>query len=471
MKKIAKVFTQCLISSAVLLSGVAVSEETGGSDSGMGLALPNAKPGECYAKVMTPAQYKTEAQEVIKRDAYEKIEIVPAKYETVEEKVLVRQGGEKIVPVPAVYGTQEERIETEPARKVWRQGKGAKAAIADSSLVAGAHALGLPETATVGQCFAEYHLPAQYRTETQKVLKKEASKKFEVVAAKYETVEEKVLVSEASEKLIEVPAEYETVTEKVLERAAYTTWKKGRGPVERIDNSTGEIMCMVEVPAKYKTIKKRILKSPATTKKVAIPAKYTVQKVRKLVSPAAENAIEIPAEYEVVSKRIKVSDGKTTWAAASGVSPEGKATGRNLCITEIPGKFKTIKKNIIKTPATVKKVEIPAVYQTQKVRKLVSPPQEKRIKIPAEKQTVTKRILVSSPKLEWQSVLCETNMTKSMNLQIQNALKKAGFNPGLIDGVIGRQTLVAVDQFQQKNNLPTGGLTMRTLKELGINNQ
>jgi hypothetical protein len=121
MKKTAMALAQGLISSAVLLTGVAVSEETGSSGVSMGQALPDAKPGECYAKVMIPAQYKTETQEIIKRDAFEKIEIVPAKYETVVEKVLVRQGGEKIVPVPAVYGIQEERIEVEPARLIWRQ--------------------------------------------------------------------------------------------------------------------------------------------------------------------------------------------------------------------------------------------------------------------------------------------------------------------------------------------------------------
>lgn len=467
MKKTAKLLTQGLISSAVLLSGVAVSEEMGSSGSGMGQALPDAKPGECYAKVMIPAQYKTETQEIVKRDAFDKIEIIPARYETVEEKVLVRQGGEKIVPIPAVYGVQEERIEIEPARLVWRQGDNKKARLADSSLVAGAHALGLPETAKAGQCFTEYHQPAQFKTETKKILKKEASKKFDVVPAKYETVEEKVLVSDATEKLIEVPAKYETVTEKVLERAAYTTWKKGRGPVERIDNGTGEIMCLVEVPAKYKTIKKRVLKTPATTRKETVPAKYTMKKVRKLVSPATEKAIEIPAEYEVISKRVKTSDGKTTWVA-SGAAAQGKKTGRILCMAETPAEYKTIKKRVVKTPATVKKVEIPAVYQTQKVRKLVSPPQEKRIKVPAEKQSISKRVRVSSPKLEWRSVLCETNMTEGMNLKIQKALKAAGFNPGPVDGVIGRQTLVAVDQFQRKNNLPTGGLTLRTLKALGI---
>ena len=473
MKKITTVFTQGLVSSAVLTSamfaatalttGVAVSAEIGG----MNQALPDAKAGECYAKVMIPATFKNETQEVIKRAASERIEIIPAKYKTVVEQILVKPASDKIVPVPAVYGMVKEKIEVESSRNVWQRGSSANARLADFSLVAGAHALGLPKSAEIGQCFSEYHQPDQYKTEISKVLIREASKKFDVAPAQYSQVKEKVLVREASEKLVEVPAKYETVTEKILERAAYTTWKSGRGPVERVDNGTGEIMCLVEVPAKYKIIKKRVLKSKATTRKESIPAKYVVKSVRKLIAAASKQEVEIPAEYRKVSKRIKVSDANTSWVL-KGAKADGKKTGRTLCMVQIPAKFKTIKKRVVKTPASVQKLAVPAIYQAQKVRKIVTASQEKRIEIPAVKQMVTKRVRVSSPKLEWRSILCETNMTKDMNLKIQNSLHKAGYNPGTIDGVIGRQTLLAVDAFQRKNNLSTGGLTLRTLEKLGV---
>ena len=347
MKKIKTVFTQGLVSTAVLTTvicaatalttGVAISAE-----GGMSTALPNAKAGECYAKVMIPAAFKNETQEVIKRAASERIEIIPAKYKTVVEQILIKPGSEKIVPVPAVYGMVKEKIEIEPSRNVWQRGSSAKARLADYSLVAGAHALGLPKSAEVGQCFKEYHQPDQFKTETSKVLIREASKKFDVAPAQYETVKEKVLVRETSDKLIEVPAQYDTVTEKVLERAAYTTWKKGRGPVERVDNGTGEIMCLVEVPAKYKIIKKRVLKSKATTRKESIPAKYVVKSVRKLIAAASKQEVEIPAEYKMISKRIKTASAKTSWVV-SDTKGDGKKTGRTLCMVQIPAKFTTVK--------------------------------------------------------------------------------------------------------------------------------
>ena len=52
--------------------------------------------------------------------------------------------------------------------------------------------------------------------------------------------------------------------------------------------------------------------------------------------------------------------------------------------------------------------------------------------------------------------------------EIQRALRSAGYNPGRIDGVYGRQTKDAVARYQRAKGLPTGGLTMDTLRRLGV---
>ena len=433
-------------------------------------ALPNAKAGECYAKVVIPAKYKTESQTVVVKEASSKIEIIPAKYSWGEEKVLVKEASKKLIPVPATYETVTEKVLVTPAEKIWTKGSSAKAGRASASILSGAAANGLKlADAKVGSCYSEYHIPAQYKTETEKVLTAEASSKIEVIPAKYEWSTEKVLVKEASSKLIEVPAMYETVTEKVLVKPATTEWKKGRGPVERIDGSTGEIMCLVEVPAVYNTVSKRVLKSPASTKKVEIPAEYKVEKVRKLVTPAKEKKIEIPATYENVTKRVKTSDEKVMWALkGSKVGDNGKATGSALCLKEIPAVYKTIKQKKVKTPASTKIVDVPAEYKVVKKRKLASPATEKKIEIPAKTQVVSKKVKVTEESMQWQPVLCETNMSGTKITDIQRALQKAGHNPGPIDGVIGRQTLVAVEAFQRANGLSRGGLTLETLQKLGV---
>jgi hypothetical protein len=217
----------------------------------------------------------------------------------------------------------------------------------------------LPPSAKAGECYARTFVPPSYQTTTLTVLKKdasdrleiiparfetiqetvvikEASEKIEIVPATYEWLEERVLVREASSRIEQVPAVYETTTEKMLVKPAHTTWKQGRGPIEKMDAATGEIMCLVDVPAEYKTATKRVLKTPATTRSTPIPAQYKTVKKQMVKTPASSRSvvvpavsetvnvvkvaeagrdrrIEIPAEYQTVNQREQVSDGRMEW--------------------------------------------------------------------------------------------------------------------------------------------------------------
>ncbi len=458
------------------------------------LLPPNATPGQCYARIWIPPKFQTTTETVVTKPAGEKLEVIPAKYETVTEKVLVKEASEKLITVPAVYETVTEKVLVKDAETHWHYGRNGIASARsknaqhpDKSYLDYARSLGMPENVSPGQCFAEYIQPAKYDTITEKVLKKEASQRIEVIPAKYETVEEKVLVSEASEKLVTVPPVYETVTEKVLVSPAYTTWKVSQcsggaclpnevpnrvpGSVDRIDQSTGEVMCLVEVPAKYKTITKRVLKTPATTKTISIPAQYKVVKVRKLVSPATEKVVEIPATYQTVTKQVKVSDPKTRWFPAGSAEAKafGKPTGNALCMKELPAVYKTVTRRVLKTPATTKTVTVPAEYKTVKVRKMVTPPQERRIEIPAQYGKVTKTEKVSEGHMEWKPVLCQADMTAAKIREIQKALKAAGVYYGPIDGIVGSETIRAMQKYQKQKGLTsTRYITIETVKSLGV---
>jgi hypothetical protein len=217
----------------------------------------------------------------------------------------------------------------------------------------------LPPKAAPGQCFARAFVPPQYEIETVRVQKLEAANRIENLPAQFEMVEERVLVKEASERIEVVPATYEMVEERVLVKAAstdfvttpalfrtetervidkpeHTVWKKGTGPITRIDEATGEIMCLVtipatyktvtkqvlvkdaetrevEIPAEYKTVKKRVMKTPPGTRKIEIPAEYKTVKVRKLVKPATTRSVEIPAEFTTVKRRNMIADGHVEW--------------------------------------------------------------------------------------------------------------------------------------------------------------
>jgi len=218
------------------------------------LLPPEARPGECYARVFIPAETKRVENKVLVKEASETLEVIPARYEEGEETVEIQSEFEELEIVPAVFETEMETVIVEPER------------------------------------------------------------------------EEQVVVE----------AVYEEVEERVKVRDAYTTWKKGEGPIQRYDEATGEIMCLVTIPAEYKVVNKRVVKTPArtitkvipavteqverrvmveppTTRKRVVPAETRTVAIRKLVAPAEIKKIEIPAQYETVYEVQKGGPGKMEW--------------------------------------------------------------------------------------------------------------------------------------------------------------
>ena len=430
--------------------------------------LPDAKPGECYAKVIVPAQYETTTEEVLVKPESEKVEVKPAVFDVAEKSVVEKEGYTKIKVVPAKFREEFEEVEVSPAGKEWVTNLGKNGIPASPALLAGAKTSGIDiETAAVSQCFKEYFIPAKFEESEKEVLVKEESEEIKVAPAQFEEAAETVVVKQASKKKVYKPAEYETIEEKIEVEPAKAVWKKGDGPITKIDNSTGEIMCLVQVPAVYKTITKTVLKSPSAIDLVEVPEETQAVKVSKLVSDATIDKVKIPAEYKKVTLITKISDAGFIWreAAAEG---EGTYTGNQICLKEIPAKYAKVKKLVIDTPATVEEEKVDPVAKVVKVSNVATEAEEIRTVVPAEFKTVEKRNKISSERLEWRPVLCKTNMGPDINKRIQQALKDAGVYNGPIDGAIGRGTMSAVERYQKDNDLPTGGLTLDVLKKLGV---
>jgi len=240
---------------------LSASGSTGGSDaSDASLFPPNPKAGECYARVLIPAQYRTISEKLLTQDAAERIEVIPARYETVEETVVVKEASTQLEVIPAVYGEIEERVLVKPA---------------STKIV---------------------EVPAEYETVTEQVIDKPAHTAWKKGPAAVQTAN---VLSQATTDtgeimcLIEVPATYKTVQKRVLVSPARTE--------------------EIAIPAEYKTVTKTVVKQPATTREVAVPAQYDTVTVTKLVAPAKENRITIPAAYETVSCNEKVSDERMEW--------------------------------------------------------------------------------------------------------------------------------------------------------------
>ncbi len=432
--------------------------------------LPDARPGECYAKVVTPAKFETRTEEIVVQEGSERIATVPAEFETSEQRVMTREASRVLTSVPIAYSDEFEKVETRPAEANWVMKFGNSSHPASPGALEGIEASGVNlDTVAENVCFREYYTPPEYRTEDRRVLKRAGGETITVTPAEYETTEERIVVKEASSRLVNVPAVYRTETESVLVEPARSVWKKGRGPLERIDDTTGEIMCLVEIPARYETVTRSVLESPAATKTVDIPALYKTVKVERVVRPAAETRTIIEPQYATVPTRVKVADAGFFWLKKDEkANSDATYSGREVCLIPRAAEFTTIKKQIVSKAASVAVAERPAQFETVKVQRLVSPASEKRTDVPRRVKTVTRQVQVAPPTLVWRRVLCETNVTDTIVRNLQQALAREGLNPGPADGVLGSATLSAVKEYQEKNDLDVGGVTYETLKALKV---
>src|SRR5207247_2545743 len=87
---------------------------------------PSARPGECWAKVWIPPEFKTVTERVCVREASERLEVVPAKYETVEERVMVKDASTTLEIEPAEFATREKTVLVQPAHTEWEVNKECK---------------------------------------------------------------------------------------------------------------------------------------------------------------------------------------------------------------------------------------------------------------------------------------------------------------------------------------------------------
>jgi len=434
------------------------------------LIPPNAKAGECYAKVVVPAKYKTVEERVLVQEASNKISIVPAKYEWIEEKVEITPESKKLVTIPAKYKKVTEVIETKPATKSWHISLKKHAAPVSDEILAAAKVKGVDLVNThPGTCYKEYFTPETYKTVKEEIVTQKETTKTKVIPAQYEMVEKTIEIKPASKKTITVPATYGFTEEKVLIEKEKTVWKKGTNPAQKLDGATGEIMCLVKVPAKYKTIRKKVVKTPATTKVVEIPAVSKTIKVKKLISAAKTEKITIPEVKSSIQKKVLDTKSSFSWIKVGDDVERGLGyTGHEICLVASKAKSQKITKTVLDVPASTKEIIIDPTYKVVKVKKLVEKAQEIKTPIEAVYKTIQKTEKTSNAFQSWKRILCQTNMNQDVILKIQNALKDKGYNPGKIDGVLGRDTRVALDKYQRDNSLATGGITYETLKALSV---
>ncbi len=121
---------------------------------------PNARPGECYAKVLTPA---------ITESTSERIQI------SEEQKVLDRI-------IPAKYQTTTERVKVKEARQFWKAGKGPIT----------------KKNEVTGEILCLVEEPAEYKNIEKRVLVSPEQPEYKMVPAKFETITKQNIIKAES---------------------------------------------------------------------------------------------------------------------------------------------------------------------------------------------------------------------------------------------------------------------------------
>ncbi|TCK68701.1 OmpA family protein [Winogradskyella wandonensis] len=147
--------------------------------------------------------------------------------------------------------------------------------------------------------------PATYKTVEERVLVKEASKRYEYIPAVYETVEVSYVKKEDASRLNVIPATFSTASK------TYETYPKTSGWEYKILEDCPSVnkddcvaACFVEYPAQFREVSYTTLASDAKTTNEPVPGRNATYSKRVVKTPARVNEIEIPAEYKTITRQV-----------------------------------------------------------------------------------------------------------------------------------------------------------------------
>lgn len=190
---------------------------------------PSAQPGECFARIRTPAVVDQVPRDVIVQDAYETLDVRQAEFTNDTQEILIREAGVRYVVRQPRYETRTEQVMVRPAferltvnqprfdnvtetitvgepRLVWRPGRN----LSGISRVD-------PHT---GQIYCLVEEPGQTVSVSKRVLREPARVTATPVPPQFTTVTKQVLVDPGGVEEVPIPPEYRTLTVQRLARPA-----------------------------------------------------------------------------------------------------------------------------------------------------------------------------------------------------------------------------------------------------------
>jgi len=203
-----------------------------------------------------------------------------------------------------------------------------------------------------------------------------------------------------------------------------------------------------------------VLVKEETVELITIPATFKTVSEPVLVKPGYTRTETIPAVYDTVSEQVKVKEGYTAWRPGSSVAGYGPGapgayaggavdrssgygaqptrvlpTGEVLCLVEVPPEYKTITRQVLRTPARTVQIPVPPEFRVitrqvvdvpAHVEKRIIPPafETVKVKICAEDTTQPYTVppvyrdydrikIVSPSRFEWRQIECRADRVHS----------------------------------------------------------
>lgn len=327
------------------------------------------------------------------------------------------------------------------------------------------------KVAKPGQCFSRLLVSPQFETYMDHVLVTPAHTETRVIPAVTRVVERDVMVAPERRVRRIVPAvtHMETVTEVV--RPASVREEHVEAQYE-----TRTTHVMTEAPQQVWT----------RSRGIAGDAALVTPDDHQAVPYRADGKLQWPGKYD------DESDGQTdpdtadyvaqgpsqdVWCLDQKPGKYAKRTERvmtrqdSVRSVEVPAVTRQVERRVVDQPESEVEEVIPAVTERRQFTEVVTPEHTETYQVPAVYQDVKRQRVVGQPKVVWREVLCSKNATPKVIMLIQRALAARGYQPGAIDGHLGRQTATAMQKFQADQGLPQGQVSVEAVQALGIDLQ
>ena len=262
--------------------------------------LPQANPGQCFARIVIPAEYEKVPETVVVQEGYEtqqavepefaasSVEVMTKEagveyrvrqpvYETRTEQVVVKPGFERLQIVPAQYETVTEEIQIGERRYVWKPG----ANLSDVKRI----------DSRTGQVYCLVEIPPKTTTVTRKVLVAPERVERLTIEPEYTSITKEVLVDRGGVEEIPVPAQFTTVATQELIAPARTDVTQHAAETRIIERA------VLRAPERYEWVEV-LCETNATTSNISAVQQaladrgYYTARVDGIMGPQTQSALE-----------------------------------------------------------------------------------------------------------------------------------------------------------------------------------